>query len=91
MKPKKVPMRRCIACREMKPKRELLRIVKSPEDEVSIDKTGRMNGRGAYICNDAACFVKAKKTKALNREFKMEIRDEIYDTLEKQMEGKFDK
>ncbi len=91
MKPKKVPMRRCIACREMKQKRELLRIVKSPEDEVSIDKTGRMNGRGAYICNDEACFVKARKTKALNREFKMEIHDDIYEALEEQMEGKCDK
>jgi predicted RNA-binding protein YlxR (DUF448 family) len=90
MKPKKVPIRRCIACREGKPKRELLRIVKSPENDILIDKTGRMNGRGAYICNNMDCFLKARKTKALNREFKMEIPDCIYDTLESQLEGKSD-
>lgn len=91
MKPKKVPLRRCVACREMKPKRELLRVVKSPENEIFIDKTGRMNGRGAYICNNADCFLKVRKTKALNREFKMEIPDSIYENLEGQLEGKSDR
>ncbi len=86
MKPKKIPMRRCIVCREMKAKRELIRIVKSPEGEISIDRTGRMNGRGAYLCNHPSCFAKARKTKALNREFKIEIPDDIYEALEKQME-----
>ena len=90
MKPKKIPMRRCIACREMKGKRELLRVVKSPEGEIALDRTGRMNGRGAYLCNDPACFTKARKSKALNREFKMEIPDEIYEALEKQVEESSD-
>lgn len=90
MKPKKVPLRRCIACREMKSKKELLRVVKSPEGEVFLDRTGRKNGRGAYLCNDPACFAKARKTRALNREFQMEIPDEIYEGLEKQLEGKSD-
>ncbi len=91
MKPKKVPMRRCVACREMKQKRELVRIVKSPENEIFIDNTGRKNGRGAYICKDLSCFAKALKTKALNREFKMEVPDDIYETLSKQMEGNCDR
>ncbi len=91
MKPRKVPMRRCIACREMKQKRELLRIVKCSDGEVSVDKTGRMNGRGAYVCNDSSCFEKAQKTKALNREFKTEIPDDIYDEIRKQMEEKCDR
>jgi predicted RNA-binding protein YlxR (DUF448 family) len=90
MKPKKVPLRRCIVCREMRPKRELLRIVKSPENDIFIDKTGRMNGRGAYVCINAECILKVRKTKALNREFKMEIPDCIYETLESQLEGKSD-
>lgn len=86
MKPKKIPMRRCIACREMKGKKELIRVVKSPEGDIFLDRTGRMNGRGAYLCDDPTCFAKARKTRALNREFKTEIPDEIYEELEKQME-----
>ncbi len=88
MKPKKIPLRRCIACREMKGKRELLRVVKTPEGDIVLDKTGRLNGRGAYLCDDPSCFAKARKTKALNREFKMEIPEEIYESLEKQIGGK---
>ncbi len=91
MKPKKIPLRRCVACREMKGKKELLRVVKSPEGEIFLDRTGRMNGRGAYLCNNPECFMKARKTRALNREFQMEIPDEIYEGLEKQMEEKRDR
>ena len=91
MKPKKIPLRRCIACREMKGKKELLRVVKSPEGEIFLDRTGRMNGRGAYLCDNPECFAKACKTKAFNREFKMEIPDDIYQGLAKQMEEKRDR
>lgn len=91
MKQKKNPMRRCVACREMRGKRELLRVVKSPGGEIFLDKTGKMNGRGAYLCNDPACFAKARKSRALNREFKMEVPDEIYEQMEKQVEGNSDR
>lgn len=91
MKQKKLPMRRCVACHEMKGKRELLRVVKSPEGEILLDKTGKINGRGAYLCNDPACFGKARKTKVLNREFKMEIPVEIYEQIEKQVEENSDR
>lgn len=90
MKPKKIPMRRCVACHQMKDKRELIRVVKSPENEIFIDPTGKKNGRGAYLCKDQACFAKARKSKSLNREFKMEIPAEVYEQLEKQMEGNSD-
>jgi len=86
MKPKKVPLRRCIACMEMKAKKELIRVVKSPEGEIFLDETGRKNGRGAYLCKNPSCFRKAQKSKALNREFKSEIPDDIYQLLEKQLE-----
>lgn len=91
MRPKKVPMRRCIACREIKSKKLLLRVVKSPEGEIFLDPTGRKNGRGAYLCNDPSCFDKAWKTRALNREYKMEVPDEIYVMLRNEMEGKSDR
>jgi predicted RNA-binding protein YlxR (DUF448 family) len=70
----------------MKAKRELIRVVKSPEGEISLDETGRKNGRGAYLCKDPSCFRKAQKSKALNREFKTEIPDDIYQLMEKQLE-----
>ncbi|HEY8499559.1 MAG TPA: YlxR family protein [Clostridia bacterium] len=86
MKRKKVPLRRCIGCMEMKEKKELIRVVKSPEGEIFLDETGRKNGRGAYLCKNLSCFRKAQKSKALNREFKTEIPDDIYRSLEKQLE-----
>ena len=64
---KKVPMRMCVACREMKPKKELIRVVRTPEGEIVADETGRRNGRGAYLCRAEACFNKAVKTRALER------------------------
>ena len=81
---KKVPMRTCIACRECKPKKELIRIVKSGE-EISLDRTGRKNGRGAYICPSAGCLKKARKTKAIARSLDTIIPDEVYEDIERQM------
>lgn len=84
---KKTPMRTCIACRAVKPKRELIRIVKS-ENGISLDKTGKKNGRGAYICADAGCFEKLKKHKLLNRTFSCQVEDAVYDTLGEEFFGK---
>ena len=69
LKPKKIPMRMCVGCHEMKPKKELTRIVRSPEGEVSLDPTGKKSGRGAYLCGDINCLKKARKTRALERKF----------------------
>ena len=85
---KKIPMRMCVACREMKPKKDMLRIVKEPSGEVSIDFTGRKNGRGAYICSNGECIKKLKKQKTLNRVFSMEISGEVYDRIEEEFLGK---
>ena len=78
---KKVPMRLCIACRQMKPKKELIRIVKNGE-EIKLDKTGKANGRGAYICNDKECISKLKKQKLLNRVFACQVDDSVYTAIE---------
>lgn len=82
---KKQPLRKCAGCGESKPKRELVRVVKSPEGELSIDLTGKKNGRGAYICPDAECLKKARKAKRLERSFEMQVPDEIYERLEKEL------
>ncbi len=84
---KKIPMRQCLGCREMKPKKELIRVVRSPEGEISLDFRGKASGRGAYICPDGACLKKAIKTKALERAFSTNIPPEIYERLQEQMEG----
>ncbi len=81
MQTKKIPMRMCSGCGEMKPKRELVRIVKSPEGDISVDLTGRKAGRGAYICKNPDCLAKAKKTKRIERSFSVQIPDEIYEKL----------
>ena len=86
MKNKKIPLRQCIGCREMKPKRDLLRILRTPEGELLLDDTGKKNGRGAYLCRDIQCFAKARKSKALVRSFQMGIGQEIYERLEKEWE-----
>lgn len=83
---KKIPMRKCLGCQEMKPKRELIRAVRSPEGEVSLDFKGKAPGRGAYVCPDAQCLKKAIRAKALERAFEMSISQEIYDALLKKME-----
>ncbi len=84
--PKKIPMRQCVGCREMRPKRELIRVVKSPEGDVSLDFKGKKPGRGAYLCPEAACLAKAKKTRALERAFSMALPEEVYTVLEGQMQ-----
>lgn len=78
---KKIPMRQCVGCREMKPKKELLRVVKSPEGSLSLDFRGKAPGRGAYLCHDAACLKRAMKSKALERALETAIPQEIYDDL----------
>lgn len=87
MKQKKIPLRKCVACQEMIPKKELVRIVRSPQGEVSIDPTGKSSGRGAYICRKRDCFVLAKKRKSLDRSLDTTIPDEVYDRLENQWIG----
>lgn len=82
---KKIPMRMCTGCGEMKPKRELIRVVRSPEGEISLDKTGRSPGRGAYVCPDAECLKKARKSKRIERVFSVSIPEEVYDALEKEL------
>ena len=84
---KKTPMRQCLGCREMKPKRELIRVVRSPEGEISLDFRGKAPGRGAYICPNPQCLKKAIKTRALERAFSAQIPDEIYTRLEQEMEA----
>lgn len=83
--PKKIPLRQCMGCREMKPKRELIRVVKSPEGEVSLDFKGKKPGRGAYLCPNPACLARARKSKALERAFSAPLPDEVYGGLEEQM------
>ena len=78
---KKIPQRTCIGCREKKDKKELIRIVKDKEGNITLDRTGRANGRGAYICDNIQCLEKAIKTKALARTFEMEIEENVYNEL----------
>ena len=83
--PKKIPMRQCVGCREMKEKRQLIRVVRSPEGEVSLDFKGKKPGRGAYVCPDPACLARARKSKALERAFSAALPPEVYEALEGQM------
>ncbi len=85
MQPKKIPMRKCTGCGEMKPKKELVRVVKSPEGEISLDLTGKKNGRGAYVCKDADCLKKAQKAKRIERAFDCAIPDEIFEKMEQEL------
>ena len=85
--PKKIPMRQCVGCREMKEKRALIRVVKSPEGEISLDFKGKKPGRGAYLCPDPACLKRARKARALERAFDSALPDEVYQALERQMEA----
>ena len=78
---KKVPVRRCVGCNAQKPKRELVRIVRSPEGEVGVDLTGKKSGRGAYLCPSAACLAKARKAKRLEHAFGVSVPDDVYDRL----------
>ena len=82
---KKIPLRQCVGCVEMKAKKDLIRVIRTPEDEVILDTTGRKNGRGAYICADLQCLTKERKSKGLERSLKVAIPDEMYDSLKKEM------
>ena len=86
MSVKKIPLRQCIGCGEMKSKKEMIRVIKTAEDKILLDATGRKNGRGAYLCPSMECFKKAVKGRGLERSFKMAIPREVYETLEKEME-----
>lgn len=81
---KKIPMRMCVGCGEMKGKKEMMRVLKTPEGPIVLDMTGRKNGRGAYLCRNLDCLKKAEKNKGLERSFKMNIPDEVYQNLEKE-------
>ena len=89
-KVRKIPMRQCRGCNEHKPKIELLRVVRSPEGDISLDFTGRKNGRGAYVCRKLACLKKARKSRRIERELGVEIPDEVYEALERELEAHAD-
>ena len=80
----KIPMRQCTGCREMKSKKEMIRVLKTTEEEIVLDTTGKKNGRGAYLCFSKECLLKARKNKGLERSFKMSIQSQVYDKLEEE-------
>lgn len=82
---KKIPMRKCVGCQEMKSKKEMMRVLKTSEDTFELDATGKKNGRGAYLCFSKECFEKAVKNKGLERSFKQAIPKEVYEKLGKEM------
>lgn len=82
---KKIPMRMCLGCGEMKPKKELIRVVKSPEGDVSLDTVGKKSGRGAYICPDAECLRLARKARRFEKSFSCRISDEVFDSMEREL------
>ena len=84
-KPRKIPQRQCLGCREMKNKKDLIRVVRSPEGEISLDFRGKKPGRGAYVCPREECLTRARKSRALERAFSAQIPPEVYDQLEEQM------
>lgn len=86
-KVKKIPQRQCVGCREMKNKKDLIRVVKSPEGQISLDFGGKKPGRGAYVCRDVACLKRARKSRALERALEVAIPPEVYDALEKELGG----
>ena len=87
MRTKKVPLRKCTGCGEMKPKKELVRVVKSPEGAISLDLTGRKPGRGAYVCQNIECLQTARKAKRLERAFSCQIPAEVYDQMEEELKA----
>ena len=84
---KKIPQRQCMGCRERKAKKEMIRVVRGTDGTVSLDFSGKLNGRGAYICPQAECLKKARKAKSLDRSLEVPIPEEVYDRLEKEMEA----
>ena len=84
---KKVPLRQCVGCSEMKGKKDMMRVLKTAEGDICLDVTGKKNGRGAYVCKSAECLKLARKNKGLERSFKMSIPQNVYDALEKEFEN----
>ena len=82
---RKIPLRKCMGCNEMKPKQELVRVVKSPEGEISLDLTGKKSGRGAYVCRSAECLKKARKARRIEKALSCSIPEEVYDRMEEEM------
>ena len=83
---KKIPLRQCIGCGEMKSKKEMMRVLKTVEDEIVLDVTGKKNGRGAYLCISKECLIKARKNKGLERSFKMSIPEQVYNNLQEEFD-----
>ena len=88
MKQKKIPMRMCVGCREMKPKKELIRVVRQPSGQVMLDRSGKAAGRGAYVCPDSACLEKARKSKVLERTLEASIEPAVYEQLAKELDAR---
>ena len=84
---KKIPMRQCMGCRERKAKRDMIRVVRGTDGAVSLDFSGKLNGRGAYICPDPLCLQKAQKARSLDRSLETEVPEQVYDRLRKELEG----
>lgn len=84
---RKIPMRKCTGCNEMHPKKELIRVIVTPEGSIELDKTGKKNGRGAYICPNATCLEKAVKTKGLDKSLKISVPSDIYERLREELES----
>lgn len=87
MKPKKIPMRMCVGCREMKPKRELIRVVRAPDGGVSMDPGGKKPGRGAYVCRNADCLKRAIKQRQLERQLEVQLSEEVAQQLQAELEA----
>ncbi len=87
MQQRKIPLRRCTGCNEQKPKKELVRVVRSPQGEIALDRVGKMPGRGAYLCPGAQCLAKARKAKRLERALDAQIPPEVYERIEQEIEG----
>lgn len=85
--PRKVPLRKCVGCQEQSPKRDLIRIVLTPEGETCLDLTGKQNGRGAYLCKKVECFQQARKRKSLERALKSQIPEAVYEALQMRLQG----
>jgi uncharacterized protein len=86
-RPRKVPLRKCVGCQEQSPKRDLIRIVLTPEGETCLDLTGKQNGRGAYLCKKVECFQQARKRKSLERALKSQIPEAVYEALQMRLQG----
>lgn len=87
MQQRKIPLRRCTGCNEQKSKKEMVRVVRSPQGEIALDRVGKMPGRGAYLCPSAQCLAKARKAKRLERALEAQIPPEVYERIEQEIEG----